>query len=1615
MVTKIKQTSPLEMPASTNPAEFAALEQAHGRQRVNELETVSQVSLAISTIRDQDELLRTVCDLTKERFDLYHVHIYLYDQATGQLALAAGAGEAGRTMRASGHRIKMMAPRSLVARAARSQQGVLVNDVTIEADYLPNPMLPDTRSELAVPLVLNEKLIGTLDVQSSEADRFDQDDLRVLSILASQIAVAVENARSFNQVTLLLENQKAEQERRDLISRIGVELLAAQDDVDLVKAISLVDMNPSVQYLMFYLDLNQENNGLVTLPAMRMNDKYKAGGGQAGPYHLNDYPMARSWDLNATALVFIKDVNANPDITPAQRQIYAGINARSSVRIPLKTGSTWQGFLVVFWPQPRSFSDVEKELFTALQQPLASAVQSRRSFLRVQAAEKQSAQLYKLSKQLNESFTELDLVTAIAENLPATPTAGVVFLEWDNSDHSKALGFTIRGFWRTPGNAINLPNTWSRDSFPNFNDADPTKLIWSDDMLADPRISEAEGHTYTALNTRSRVVLPLLRNGIWFGNVTAYWSEVHHHTEEELNWWRAAADQISLAFSRISLERQSTERSQSLETMAEVSAAITSIRQLDELLQQVSDLTKSQFNLYHAHIYLLDMAGQRLELAAGAGELGEIMRASGHAIALNAVRSLVARAARTGQLVLVNDTIHEPGFLPNPLLPESRSELSVPLIIGDRILGVLDVQSSQGGAFNENIAQVFSTLAAQIAIAIENARAFERSQALVDYNRTIVNSIPDGLMITDPVTGEIYQHNEQFLKMLGYTSSELQRANFFALTPPDWMDATRAALARSQDMHSTTAYEKEFFRRDNSRIPIRVSFGYFTDPFTRKQRAVSIISDLTEQRAEQRRREVIGQISAGLLNTQDDMDILKAFALVTPDPSASLSLSYFGEMPDGRFSPYSPVASRVAGIYTNANAVISESGVEHLVSFLQRMPNQPVFIEDIRQVLQTEPNVNNIVVSLQAVLASAVVIPLRTADQWLGSVIITWSEPHGFSAEEKDLINSATPLLITAVAARRAQIAEQSAEQESLQLYALNTAINTAKNEQEVLETIRAYAAPRQIDRAQIIVWRNDERGAISTLEYVADQPGVGQSDLTGVVQLVEDFPIVERLNRHDITWVENIHQDDVFDAVTRTKLEAQGIATCAFIPITIEGVPSGVVALYSTARFAPTPRQFRVFDAVRQQASTVLERLSLQRRTAQRVLELQTVAQVTTASATILDSERLLQTVVELTKEQFKLYHAHIYLLDDEARYLIMTAGAGQAGKMMKDAGHRIPVSRERSLVSQAARSRKGVVADDVTREANHMPNPLLPNTHSEVAVPLIMADKLIGVLDVQSDQLARFTPEDVFIFTTLADQIAVAVQNARLYEEQAHTAQQLREVDQLKSEFLASMSHELRTPLNSIIGFSEILADGLDGELPEEALGDIDTIHTSGQHLLELINDVLDLAKIEAGHMDLDQRPVLLSELVDEVIRTSRILIKDKPVELVADLSEHLPMLMADEKRLRQILKNLISNAIKFTQQGKIQVFAHLSADHSQVQISVKDSGVGISPDNQKMIFERFRQVDNSLTRQVGGTGLGLPISRQLIEMHGGQIWLNSAVGQGSTFSFTIPTAPESVEAVS
>jgi signal transduction histidine kinase len=276
-----------------------------------------------------------------------------------------------------------------------------------------------------------------------------------------------------------------------------------------------------------------------------------------------------------------------------------------------------------------------------------------------------------------------------------------------------------------------------------------------------------------------------------------------------------------------------------------------------------------------------------------------------------------------------------------------------------------------------------------------------------------------------------------------------------------------------------------------------------------------------------------------------------------------------------------------------------------------------------------------------------------------------------------------------------------------------------------------------------------------------------------------------------------------------------------------------------------------------------------------------------------------------------------------------------------------------------------------------------------------------------VRRREAGEFPQSTVDLMQTFAAQSVLAIQNARLFSEIGEKSRQLEVASQHKSQFLANMSHELRTPLNAVLGYTELILDSVYGDVPEKARATLERIQSNGRHLLGLINDVLDLSKIEAGQLTLSLTDYSIKDVVHNVYGAVESLATSKNLALKLELPKDLPTAHGDERRLTQVLLNLVGNAIKFTDKGEVAI--RTSTANGTFTVAIHDTGPGIAEQDQGKIFEEFQQADSSITKQKGGTGLGLAIAKRIIEMHGGRLWVESELGRGSTFFFTVPVMVE------
>jgi signal transduction histidine kinase len=493
-----------------------------------------------------------------------------------------------------------------------------------------------------------------------------------------------------------------------------------------------------------------------------------------------------------------------------------------------------------------------------------------------------------------------------------------------------------------------------------------------------------------------------------------------------------------------------------------------------------------------------------------------------------------------------------------------------------------------------------------------------------------------------------------------------------------------------------------------------------------------------------------------------------------------------------------------------------------------------------------------------------------------------------------------------------------------------------------------------------------------------------------------DEFPLgkafAERLKHRSILAVPLLREDGPIGAIGVRRAEARPF-TNQQIALLTTFADQGVIAIENV----------RLFDEV--QART--------RELARSVEELEALGEVSQAVNSTLDLKTVLETIVAKAVQLSDTDAGAIYVYSKSAGRFRLRATYGMSAELIA-AISRQTIGLNDPGIGEAARLREPVqvsdLADGVITDLQKIV--LDAGFRGVLVVPLLRPDKIVGALVVRRRTPGRFSDATVHLMETFAAQSVLAIQNARLFSEIEEKGRQLEIASRHKSQFLANMSHELRTPLNSVLGFTEMLADGLYGELPEKAKATLARIESNGKHLLGLINDVLDLSKIEAGQLQLSIDDYSAGQIVKAAAAAAEPLARAKGLTLTTRIADGLPLGRGDERRLTQVLINLAGNAVKFTDSGSVEITA--LAAGGRFDISVRDTGPGIAPEHQARIFEEFQQVDDSNTRKKGGTGLGLAISKRIIEMHGGRIGVQSAPGVGSTFWISIPIrAAERTEA--
>jgi GAF domain-containing protein len=722
------------------------------------------------------------------------------------------------------------------------------------------------------------------------------------------------------------------------------------------------------------------------------------------------------------------------------------------------------------------------------------------------------------------------------------------------------------------------------------------------------------------------------------------------------------------------------------------------------------------------------------------------------------------------------------------------------------------------------------------------------------------------------------------------------------------------------------------------------------------------------------------------------------------------------------------VIERLEGdrFYNAAHAGTQMKGlVGHSLPLTRRFPGgravldrRPVIIDDIMLVAESEYPDTLELLKLNTVHSCAE-IPLLSEGKSLGNLAVLRAEVRPFTEGEIALLQTFADQAVIAIEnvrlfkelEMRNRDLTDALEQQTATSEILRAIAHTQTDAQPVFDTI-VRSATRLCHAAVTAVFLTDRGMIYHPASYGGSPEALAAINARFPRPLDRETAAGTAILTRSVVHVPDVQEPSAVEFVRQTG-RAVGFRSLLSVPMLRQDEAVGAINVTRREPGHFSDAEVELLKTFADQAVIAIENVrlfkELQARTTEltrSVEQLTALGEVSRAVSSTLDVETVLSTVVSRARDLAGADGCLIYEYDAATQQFHVRA-TDNLDAEFGEAMRRMPIGKGEGVSGRAAEIGEPVQVADITQPGIYASSVrdvvIRAGYRAALSVPLLREDEVIGSLILIRKTPGEFSAEIIEALKTFATQSALAIQNARLFHEIEDKGRQLEVASRHKSQFLANMSHELRTPLNAILGYTELLLDGIYGALPEKAGETMARIDRSGRHLLALINDVLDLSKIEAGQLTLSLTDYSLTEVIHTVVTAVEPLAAEKGLGLRVALEPDLPLARGDDRRISQVLLNLVGNAVKFADAGEVRIEARVS--DGSFLISVSDTGPGIATEDQGRIFEEFQQADTSNTRKKGGTGLGLSIAKRILALHGGRIWVESALGKGSTFFFMLP----------
>jgi GAF domain-containing protein len=1499
------------------------------------------------------------------------------------------------------------------------------------------------RTFLAVALRQHGKLVGTLVARRMEVRPFTPAQIKLLETFADQAVIAIENARLFSELKESLEQQTATSEILGVIAGSPTDIqpvldVVAENAAKLCDAtdavISRVDADVIKQVAMY---------GTMPVPA---------------PNQINrDSPVGRAIVDRKT--IHVADLAAEVEAEYPESKVRQQIaGTRTMLVTPLLREGVPVGTINIRRTEVRPFSDRQIKLLETFADQAVIAIENVRLFKELQdrnrqlteALEQQTATseiLRVIASSPNDIQPVLDVVAENAARLCEADDAQILRVEGDVLQRAASFGSRQTAETRPVTREIVVGRA-----------VIDRQTVHVHDIRAAKDQGFPGSAAFSVGESRTLLAVPLLREGVSIGAILIRRFQVRPFLDNQITLLKTFADQAVIAIENVRLFQELKE---SLEQQTATSEILGVIAGSPTDIQPVLDtVTKNAARVCGANdvSVFMQIEGDRLCKLAGHGS------APGSPVG---IERPLNRDSLQGRAIIDRETIHLRDFQEvAEEYPESRGSqfgyrtmLVIPLMREGAPIGVISSRRMEVQPFTDKQIALLKTFADQAVIAIQNVRLFKELQernselreALEHQTATaeVLGIISRSPTDVQPVLDAIVESAarvcgiDDVLLRLREGSTSVLRAHFGPMPVARieiGIDAPEYHSIREHGtLHIPDVREQKNFPLlgtfDNFRtfllVPLRQQgelIGTFsarrTDvrPFTPTQiklletfadqaviaiENVRLFQELKEALEQQTATsEILGVIASSPTDIQPVLNTVAANA------------ARLCEATDAQIRLIEGDGTRLCASFGSSPApefVPTNSGNPGGKALLER---RPVHIDDFAEAVKAE-FAESREIQRQTGTRTFLAMPMLREETPIGLINIRRTEVRPFSERHISLLKTFADQAVIAIENvrlfkelqdRNRQLTE-ALEQQTATSKILGVIASSPTDIQPVLDAVAESAARLcNAKDAQIIRVEGD---FVRTVASYGSMPARSREERIPITAArPPDLAIVNRqtIHVHDLAA-------EIETKFPGSKLAQQrfGTRTLLCAPLLREGVALGAILIRRTEVRPFSDQQIKLLETFADQAVIAIENVrlfqELQERTRELVRsvgELKALGEVGQAVSSTLDLQTVLSTIVGHAVQLSGTSGGVIYEYDENKQEFHLRASHRMEDEVV-EAIKATPVRLGEGATGQAATRRTPVQIPDILEgreDTGTRARPVLVRLgyRSLLSVPLLREQQIMGALTVWRRTSGTFSPEVVNLLQTFATQSALAIQNARLFREIEDKSRQIEAANRHKSEFLANVSHELRTPLNAIIGFSEVLQERLFGDLNEKQAEYTGDILSSGRHLLSLINDILDLSKIEAGRMDLEVTTFDLPLAIENALTLVRERASRHGIRLDRVIDDRLGEVTGDERKVKQVLVNLLSNAVKFTPEGgQIKVEANL--DDRAVIVSVTDTGIGIAKEDQETIFEEFRQVGSNYAQKREGTGLGLALTRKFVELHGGKIWVESEVEKGSKFTFTLP----------